>query len=320
MAIVSITGGSGLIGKELIALLTEKGYGVIVVTRHLPIASDRSFVQKGDASSVRYADWNPEQHQIDPVAIQEADYIIHLAGAGIAEKRWSKKRKREIQQSRIKSSEFLVKCLQEIPNTVKAVISASAIGWYGPDSTIPPVRLFAETDPPCNDFLGETCRLWEESIKPVSQLGKRLVTLRTGIVFSDKGGALAEFKKPLRFGIAAILGTGRQMLSWIHIRDLCRLYLEAITREDLKGVYNAVSPQPTSNKNLTLQLAKIMRGRFYIPVYVPAFLLKIFLGEMSTEVLKSTTVGSTKIHETGFRFLFPSLESVLVGFGSPRNL
>ncbi len=139
----------------------------------------------------------------------------------------------------------------------------------------------------------------------------RLVKLRTGIVLSNEGGALAEFKKPLRFGIAGILGSGKQVVSWIHIDDLCRMYIYAIENEKLSGTYNAVAPLPVNNKTLILKLSKMIRGEFYIPVYVPKFLLKIFLGERSIEILKSTTVSSEKIKNAGFIFLYPTVDAAL---------
>jgi uncharacterized protein len=160
-------------------------------------------------------------------------------------------------------------------------------------------------------FLGETCKSWEESIDPVKKLGKRLVRLRTGIVLSNRGGALPEFKKPLNFGVATILGNGKQVMSWIHIEDLCRMYCFAIENTELSGAVNAVSPHPIQSKALVIELAKKLRGKFYIPVYVPAFVLKLVLGELSIEVLKSTTVSNQKIRQAGFNYIFPTIESSL---------
>ena len=297
MSNILVTGGTGLIGTALSEMLTEKGHRVIILTR-----TPRSSGQ---------AHWDPAKGTIDTTAISQADYIIHLAGAGVADKRWSDKRKKEIVSSRIDGCTTIVKALKEIPNNVRAVISSSAIGWYGPDPTIPNPNPFEETAPPDNDFLGETCRLWEEAIAPVEAPGKRLVIIRTGIVLSKKGGALKEFMKPVRLGVAAILGSGRQAISWIHIEDLCRLYLYAIERNDLEGPYNGVAPNPVDNRTLTLALARRLKGRYFVPTYIPSFFLKIALGEMSIEVLKSTTVSANKARSAGFQFLYPTIEAAL---------
>ncbi len=301
MATVLITGGTGLIGKELTKLLLQKRYEVIILTRAKPVK------ETAEVTGLTYALWDVVKQTIDTAAITKSDYIIHLAGTGVAGKRWTSKRKKEIIESRTQSSALLVKALQQNSNKVKAVISASAIGWYGADPTIPNPQPFTENAPADHAFLGETCKLWEASIDPVVQLDKRLVKLRTGIVLSTEGGALKEFIKPLRFGIAAILGSGRQMISWIHIDDQCRMYIQAIENENMQGVYNAVAPKPVSNKELTVQLAKISRGKFYIPVHVPAFVLKAALGELSVEVLKSATVSAQKIREAGFVFQYTDI-------------
>ncbi|HTL07135.1 MAG TPA: TIGR01777 family oxidoreductase [Chitinophagaceae bacterium] len=305
MATILITGGTGTIGKALTRLLLQHNHQVIILTRSAP--QQRS----APAAGIEYAAWNVEAQTIDAAAVQRADYIIHLAGAGVADKRWTSKRKKEILNSRTQSSALLVKALQETPNKVKAIVSASAIGWYGPDPIVPNPKPFEESAPADPGFLGETCRLWEDSIAPVITLDKRLVILRTGIVLSNEGGALVAFKKPLRAGIAAILGSGRQVISWIHVDDLCLMYLRAITDNTMAGVYNAVAPTPVSNKRLTIDLATAVRKNFYIPVYVPSFVLKLLLGQMSEEVLRSATVSAAKIRAAGFNFIYPSLQAAL---------
>jgi uncharacterized protein (TIGR01777 family) len=325
MATIMITGGTGTVDKRLTEMLLSKGYSVIIVGRgehskgsstSKPSNSSSAFNQ----TNLRYAQWNIDAQTIDESAIQQADYIIHLAGAGVADKRWSDARKKEIADSRINSCALIVKALSSIPNKVKGVISASAIGWYGPDnqlddegnaSTGLDKRGFTEAANPYPDFLGNTCKAWEDSITPVKAFGKRLVILRTGIVLSNQGGALVEFKKPLLFKTAAILGSGKQMISWIHVDDLCNQYIYAIENEQMNGVYNAVAPHPVSNQSLTIELAKKICGSFYIPFYVPAFVLKIALGEMSIEVLKSATVSSHKIEAAGFHFQYPSIHDAL---------
>jgi uncharacterized protein len=304
MTTILVTGGTGLIGRALTQALLERNYKIIILTRN-------SEVKQPGNSSLSYAAWNPQQQTIDEAAVRKADYIINLAGAGVADKRWTNKRKQEIVDSRIKSGELIVKALKEIPNNVKAVINASAIGWYGADPVIPNPDPFKEDDPADNKFLGITCKQWEESIEPVTSMGKRLVKLRTGIVLSNDGGALKEFKSPLRFGIATILGNGKQVVSWIHIDDLVRIYIGAVEDDKMNGVYNAVAPVPASNKTLIISLAKIIKGQFFIPVHIPSFALKLVLGEMSIEVLKSATVSCDKIHQAGFVFQYPTLEAAL---------
>lgn len=300
MATVLITGGTGLIGTAITKELLNRNYDVIILTR---------FPEKYSVDTPRlsYASWDIETQVIDTNAILKTDFIIHLAGANVGEKRWTSKRKNEILESRTKGSQLIVKALKENKNKIKAIISASAIGWYGPGDG----NTFKETDPPSEDFLGITCKEWEAGIDPVISLGKRLVTFRTGIVLSKSGGVLKEFKRPLRFGIATILGNGRQVISWIHIEDLARLYVYAIENEKLHGIYNAVAPLPVTNKKLVIELAKKMKGKFYVSIFVPSVILKILLGEMSIEVLKSATVSSEKIKKEGYTFLYPSVKSAM---------
>ena len=313
METVLITGGTGMIGKALTQALVERGYEVIVLTRKIPDTKYRMQDKESrithSQSRVSYAVWDVEKQTIDRAAIAKADYIIHLAGASVAEKRWTEKRKQEIVNSRVDSGKLIVESLKTIPNKVKTVIAASAIGWYGPDKD--GGNKFTEDDPSFGDFLGQTCKQWEASIEPVSFLDKRLVKFRIGIVFSNEGGAYAEFRKPLRFGLATILSSGAQIISWIHVDDLVRMILFAMENEKMNGIYNAVAPTPASNKDAVLEIAKKTKGRTFIPVHIPGFVLKIALGEMSVEVLKSATVSADKIQEAGFIFQYPDLESAV---------
>ena len=301
MQTILITGGTGMVGQSLTNVLLAKGYQVIVLTRQQKQSSRAHF---------SFAQWDLNKGWIDPAAIAAADYIIHLAGEGVADKRWTAARKKAILDSRVNSSALLVKALKEYPNKVKAIVAASAIGWYGPDNEKSTASGFVETDLVDSSFLGDTCRQWEESMYPVKALGIRLVTIRIGIVFNKMGGALAEFMKPAKLGAAAILGDGQQMVSWIHQQDLNRLMLFALETEQVAGVYNAVAPDPVNNAILT----KAIASRFHtwaIPFHVPSFILKLMLGEMSVEVLKSAKVSASKIIAAGFKFDYASMDEAL---------
>lgn len=312
MASVLITGGTGLVGSALSRLLLSNGYDVIILSRN-PIETASRFDVESERRDFRhngkifFSKWDIGRKRIDPEAVRAADHIIHLAGAGVAAQRWTPARKKEILESRTQSSELLVNTLREMPNKVRTVLSASAIGWYGPDHG----KAFTETDPSAEDFLGTTCKLWEESIEPVNGLGKRLVKLRSGIVLSAKGGALAEFRKPIRMGVAAILGDGEQTMSWVHLDDLCGAYLHALETPQVSGVYNVVAPNPVSSKTLTISLARHMNGKRFLRMRVPASALKTILGEMSIEVLKSARVDGSKLTQTGFRYQFPEIEGAM---------
>lgn len=303
METVMITGGTGLVGKALSKALLSRGYHVIVLSRNPE-------KQKAGVSGLEHARWDIAKQEIDKDAVAKADHIIHLAGAGVADKRWTKKRKKEIVDSRIGSSGLLVKSLAAIPNKVRTVVSASAIGWYGPDPLVPNPFPFTEALPASHDFLGSTCKVWEKSILPVTDSGKRLVILRTGIVLSREGGALKEFIRPLQFGIASVLGNGKQVISWIHIQDMVEMYIAALTNDKMSGIYNAVAPNPVTNRNLIMELARI-RNKWFIPIRVPVFLLRWVLGEMSVEILKSVTISCKKILATGFQFKYPGIKSAL---------
>lgn len=286
-----------MVGKAITALLLHKGYNVIVLSRKADTTAT--------AGNLQFAKWNVAKKEIDIAAVQQADYIIHLAGAGVMDKKWTDAYKQEIIDSRVKSGELIVDTLKNNTNKVKAIISASAIGWYKETNTI-----HTEDEPADDSFLGSTCKLWEASMQPVKYLNIRLVTYRIGIVLSTSGGALKEFMQPLKFGVAGILGDGKQVVSWVHIDDLCRMFLYAIENQQLTGVYNAVAPNTVNNKTLTLTLAKKMR-RFFIPLHVPSFILKLMLGGRSIEVLKSSNVSSKKIETAGFQHQYKTIDVAL---------
>jgi uncharacterized protein len=302
METILITGGTGLVGTALGQALLQKGYRVIILTRELPAT-------KNPADPFQYALWDVTRQTIDKSALAAADHIVHLAGMNLADKRWTNRIKKMIVDSRVESSRLLVNSLKTTSNKVRTLVSTSAMGWYGDDDQ-GPARPFIETDPPADGFLASVCKQWEASIEPITEQGIRLVKLRVGVVLSEKGGALKEFMKPVKWGVAGILGGGKQIVSWIHIDDLARMYIAAIEKENMHGVYNAVAPLPVSNRELVVKLAKSSKS-FYVPVRVPAFAIKLLLGEMSVEVLKSTTLSAKKILDTGFQFDFPSIDTAL---------
>ncbi len=304
MPVVLISGGTGLIGSALLRHLMERDYDIIILSRTKNlIPSD---------PKISYSYWNVSEKIIDVDVVKKADHIIHLAGAGVMEKKWTNEYKKTILDSRTKSAGLIINCLKNNEHHVKSFVSASAIGWYGEDPKILERKEgFIETDLPNNDFLGETCLLWEASVEPVTSIGIRLIKLRTGIVLSNHGGAFKEYRTPLNFGVAPILGNGKQIVSWIHIDDLCRMYCEAMENTYLHGSYNAVAPSPVSQKTLILTLGQKLRHRFFIPIYIPAFILKIIFGKRNVEILKSATVSNKKIKAMGFTFLYPNIEAAI---------
>ena len=301
MQTVLITGGTGMVGQSLTDALIEQGYEVIVLTRS-PRQSSRLHLS--------YAKWDIDQQYIDPKALEVANIIVHLAGESVATKRWTVKRKKEILDSRVKSGNLLSNALKTMPHQVHTFIGASAIGWYGPDNEQSLKEGFTETDPVDASYLGDTCKQWEESVSNITALGIRKVTLRIGIVLNKRGGALLEFMKPAKFGIAAVLGDGKQMVSWIHQQDLSSMILFVMSNKNIEGVFNAVAPMPINNDSLTLQIASKYHS-WYLKINIPAWTLKVLLGEMSIEVLKSANVSSKKIQEQGFEFKYPNIASAL---------
>lgn len=292
MKTIGITGGTGLVGRAITRLLIAKGYKVIIFSRKL----------QPDTESVSYAHWDADKQEIDLKAVQELDGLIHLAGEGVADKRWTTQRKQQILESRTVGTSFITSQLIEHSSRCKTFISASAIGYYGPDIGGKP---FTETDNSSADFLGSTCAAWENASKDIN--GKiRRVILRIGIILGNEAGAFKEFVKPTKFGIAPLLGGGKQIISWIHIDDMAAMFVYALENEAISGTYNGVAPAPVMQK-LLMHTIRHYKSWFIIPLPVPAFVLKIMLGEMSIEVLKSATVSSSKIENAGFQFQYPTI-------------
>ncbi|NLN95601.1 MAG: TIGR01777 family protein [Bacteroidales bacterium] len=296
MATILISGGTGLVGKQLCKKLKDKGYSVAILSR----------ARRQDTDIPTYT-WDIDKREIEKEAIETADYIIHLAGANISDKRWTAKRRKLIVDSRVKSGQLIFEKLKENKNQLKAFISASAIGYYG---TITTDKIFSETDPPSSDFLGETCRQWEQSADSFEKLGIRTVKIRTAVVLTKQGGALAKMIAPVKLGIASAIGSGRQYLPWIHIDDLCGIYIKAIENTQIKGAYNAVAPDHKTNRDFIETLAHALKKPFWFP-NVPAIAMKLMFGEMAEMLLQGSRVSSDKIKTAGYSFLFPDLKSAL---------
>ena len=291
---ILITGASGLIGSRLTQMLTQKGYQVSHLGRTKKTGSVESFV------------WDVEKGELDQQALVGVHAIINLAGAGVADKRWNEKRKKEILESRTKSSALLYQVLKETNHTVKTVVSASAIGYYG---FCLDERIFSEESNPGSDYLAQVTKAWETEVDRIASLGIRVAKIRIGIVLSEKGGALAEMAKPVRLGVGAPLGTGKQYLSWIHIDDLCAMFIKAVEDEHMQGAYNAVCNWIT-NEAMTKSIAKVLNKPLLLPP-VPGFIMKIIVGEMAVIVVNGSKVSSDKIRKTGFTFQYPELNEAL---------
>ncbi len=295
MKTIGITGGTGFVGHHLSKLLISKGYHVVIFTRGSRLQ------QPGE--QISYAHWDAKKGVCDIKALNSLDGILHLAGAGVADKRLTEARKKEIVDSRVDGTNFLVEQLRNHSPNCKTIIAASATGYYGPDT--PGKIPFTETAPCYTDFLGSTCQAWENATNKASDF-LRTVIIRTGIVLGKEHGAFPKFAMPLSFGVMPILGSGKQIVPWIEIEDLARLFIHLLEHEQLKGVYNGVSPNPVSYRELVQTIAKV-KGGIKLPVPVPAFALKIALGELSEEVLKSCTVSAKKTMDSGFVFAQPEI-------------
>lgn len=292
---ILITGASGLVGSHLTEMLLQKGYQVVHVGRTKRVGKIPAFV------------WDVNTGEFDNQALEGVDAIINLAGAGVADKRWTELRKREILESRIKSVALLNKVLSTVPHRVTTFVSASAIGYYGFGFG---AEVFTEETKPGTDFLATVTNQWEAEVDKIGMLNLRLVKLRIGIVLSDKGGALTEMAKPVRWFVGSPLGNGGQYLSWIHIDDLCAMFEKAVADINLQGAYNAVCGDWVTNKEITKAIGKALNRPVWLPP-VPGFVLKIMLGEMANLVLLGSKVSAAKIKETGFEFRFTKLGEAL---------
>lgn len=290
---ILITGGTGLVGTELIPKLKALGHEVSVLSR-----------KKSLTAPYKMFEWDYKKEYLEDGALRDIDTIIHLAGAGVAEKKWSKERKEEIYNSRVNTSLLLYKALEKGDHSVNTFIAASAIGIYGMDTGN---SIIKEGNSVGHDFLAHVTDAWETATIKIAKLGIRLVRLRIGVVLSEQGGALKEILKP---PITAPLGNGRQYMSWIHVDDLVEMIIYSIENQEMNGAYNAVGPKPATNRELTKEGSKVF-GKPYLPIPVPGKLLKVILGDMSSIVLGGSRVSSEKIQLAGFKFKFPKLSEAL---------
>lgn len=288
---ILIAGGTGLIGQELTELLKTKGYEVRILTR-------------GKSNPLKkFYNWDVKKKIIDEEALVDVDCIINLVGAGIADKKWTAQRKKELISSRVEPAKYLAEILTEQPS-IKHYISASGINCYGYDNHN---KIYKESDAYGDDFLSTVVQKWEAAADSMPSHVK-VAKIRTSVVLTDKGGALPKIAKPIKIYAGAALGSGKQWMPWITIHDLCRLF-EHVAANEIDGAYNALSGA-CSNKDFTKELAKALNKPLWLP-NVPAFVLKLVLGELSSVVLEGLNATNDKIKETGFEFEHKNLTDAL---------
>lgn len=292
---VLISGGTGLIGKILGQYLTRQGYQVSVLSR-----------RKSQNTGFSHYYWNLEKEEIASGAFRHTDHVINLAGANLFSKRWTTSYKKTILDSRIHSTRLLVRELQSNRNRVKTFISNSAVGYYGN----PAHKRISESHTPGDDFLAQVCKAWEDEARQARNIPVRTLVFRTGIVLSREGGALPVMAFPVNWGAGAPLGSGKQIFPWIHITDLCRMFLFAMQHPELNGTFNAVAPRPVSNKAITQVIARKLNRPLWLP-NVPVWVLKTFLGEFADSLSASINASSEKIEKEGFEFQYKQIEEAI---------
>lgn len=290
---ILIAGGSGFTGRLLSEYFTANGLDVSILSREQRTEKNFFF-------------WDHVKEEMDEGALSGVSCVINLSGASIAGKRWTRKRKQEIINSRIQSTDFLYEKLRTAKHEVDTFISASGTGYYGDQGS----EWVGETSSPAGGFLSDCCRHWEESVAKISTIGIRTVIFRIGIVLSNDGGALPKFALPVKLYVGAPLGSGKQFISWIHHIDFSTLFLKAIEDKNMNGIYNAVSPEPVTNRTFMKTLAETLNRPMFLPP-IPSFVLRLVLGEVATALTASERASSKKVMDTGFRFQFPQLEGAL---------
>lgn len=292
---ILLTGATGMLGKDLIESLQQRGYKVSILARKLQKIKD-----------VNVYLWDVYNQKIDIKCLEGINSIIHLTGENISKEKWSDKRKKEIIDSRVMSAALLFKTIHENENQVKHFISASAVGYYGNRGE----EILTEENKAGTDFLADTCVKWENAADEGKDLGLRIVKIRTGVVLSKNDGALPAMAKPIQFFAGAPLGSGKQWMPWIHFKDMTQVYIHALENTAMEGVYNACAPFPVTNKTLTKAIAKQLHRPVW-PISVPAKVMELILGEMSAIVLNSTNTSVQKLLSTGFIFKYTLLDNAL---------
>lgn len=292
---VLITGGTGMVGQALSAKLHGLGYEVRILSR-----------KKLENSKYKSFSWIPEENYIDEAAFVELDYIVHLAGENLGARRWSKKQKQKIFDSRVKTSELLFEKVKHLKTNLKAFVSASAVGIYPTFSQ--GEEYYIEKDMYGTGFTAQVCIAWEKAADNFKKLGIRTVKVRTGLVQDKKDPALAKILMMSKFGILPVFGRGKQYYPWIHIDDLVNIYVAAIENENFEDPFNAVAPDFVTNDQYARTIKSVL-GKGII-LHIPAFVFKALFGEMSEIILRGTKIHS-KLHSDGFEFKYPELKSAL---------
>lgn len=293
MATILISGGTGLIGLPLAGMLKQQGHRIHLLSRKSnPVAPYDAVFR-----------WDVSAGFIEEAALEGVDIIVHLAGEGIADKRWTPERKLAIVNSRIESARLILEVLKKRNHTIDAFISGSATGWYGAYTD---TLLHTEAEPAASDFLGETCRQWEWMADQFAPLAKRIVKIRTGVVLAREGGALPQLARPIRWFAGSPLGSGKQQIPWIHLDDVCRIFHQAITDAQWNGSINATASENCTNKAFTQQVAAVL-NRPLLPFPVPSLAIKMLFGEMSAVVLEGSRISNQKLKSLGFAFQYSDL-------------
>lgn len=297
---VLITGASGLVGTRLSTLLLKKGYEVNTLGRK--VNRPRSEVR----SQVNSYVWNLEKGEVDAKAFEGVSAVIHLAGAGVADKRWSDERKKEIVESRVQSAKLIFDFLKKNKHEVKTFISASAVGFYGDCGD----EVVAEEHKAGKGFLAEVCKQWEQSAKQFSKLEIREVRCRIGIVLAKDGGALPELTRTIPLGVASYFAKSKLYYPWVHLDDVCGIIIHALENEKVKGAYNTTAPQPWLMKDLMKQILVAKKSKAVL-MPAPSIAIKLAMGEMSEMLLSSQKCSAEKILKTGYPFKFGEIEKAL---------